>query len=471
MSPEEKVTWSNGTANTATSTTTTTFHSQQKKQKQEESSSSISGRCNSSFYYLSSKAVTNLPNFKYSGADLSLLYQYVLSPLAQWMVDHVTPNTIAPNCITMFGLSLMLVSYNIYSHYNPNLEYYPDNPKQVQEQQDHDESYALPRWMFLVNGCAMLLYQTLDNMDGKQARKTGSSSPLGLLFDHGCDAVNSMFGSANWIIAMGLQPILWQDQLCIWILLIFPMMLFYIATWEEYFTGSLILPIINGPSEGLFGGAILSMTTALVGVSYWQTTSWYDAFLGHWMSSFIGPLRNADIMVGIATILCIREMIFKTTLVFTRYGWVALYNLIPMMIIATLSFYIGYMEDQIWIRLPRTTLWLISGLFTEIVTQLMLDHITDETYQPFQRWVLLPLVGLAIAVTWMDTTNEEGMYDDFILMYTSSLWSYLIMKMTVVIHEICVVLNIWCFDIVTPRQQSQVLVQQQQVYANGKKHQ
>ena len=28
----------------------------------------------------------------------------------------------------------------------------------------------------------------LDEMDGKQARKTGNSSPLGLLFDHGCDS-------------------------------------------------------------------------------------------------------------------------------------------------------------------------------------------------------------------------------------------------------------------------------------------
>ena len=31
----------------------------------------------------------------------------------------------------------------------------------------------------------------LDEMDGKQARRTGNSSPLGLLFDHGCDAFNA----------------------------------------------------------------------------------------------------------------------------------------------------------------------------------------------------------------------------------------------------------------------------------------
>jgi ethanolaminephosphotransferase len=28
----------------------------------------------------------------------------------------------------------------------------------------------------------------LDEMDGKQARRTGNSSPLGMLFDHGVDA-------------------------------------------------------------------------------------------------------------------------------------------------------------------------------------------------------------------------------------------------------------------------------------------
>ncbi len=41
------------------------------------------------------------------------------------------------------------------------------------------------------------IYMTLDNCDGKQARKTGNSSALGLLFDHGLDC-----------LVAGLQPIL-----------------------------------------------------------------------------------------------------------------------------------------------------------------------------------------------------------------------------------------------------------------------
>jgi ethanolaminephosphotransferase len=38
----------------------------------------------------------------------------------------------------------------------------------------------------------MFFYQTLDAVDGKQARRTQSSSPLGQLFDHGCDGINTM---------------------------------------------------------------------------------------------------------------------------------------------------------------------------------------------------------------------------------------------------------------------------------------
>ena len=40
------------------------------------------------------------------------------------------------------------------------------------------------------SAACLWLYSTFDNVDGKQARRTGSSSPLGELFDHGCDALN-----------------------------------------------------------------------------------------------------------------------------------------------------------------------------------------------------------------------------------------------------------------------------------------
>lgn len=42
-----------------------------------------------------------------------------------------------------------------------------------------------------MEAASYLIYRILDEMDGKQARKTGNSSPLGLLFDHGCDSITA----------------------------------------------------------------------------------------------------------------------------------------------------------------------------------------------------------------------------------------------------------------------------------------
>jgi phosphatidylglycerophosphate synthase len=48
----------------------------------------------------------------------------------------------------------------------------------------------LPEWTYLFVAFGIFAFQTLDAIDGKQARRTGSSSPLGQLFDHGCDAIS-----------------------------------------------------------------------------------------------------------------------------------------------------------------------------------------------------------------------------------------------------------------------------------------
>jgi ethanolaminephosphotransferase len=46
----------------------------------------------------------------------------------------------------------------------------------------------LPLSLWLLATISIHVYDTLDNLDGKQARRTGNSSPLGQLFDHGLDS-------------------------------------------------------------------------------------------------------------------------------------------------------------------------------------------------------------------------------------------------------------------------------------------
>ena len=159
----------------------------------------------STYRFLTHEAAQSLPKFQYNGADNSLIYQYILSPLAGILVDTLTPTWLAPNVITLTGFAFMVTSYGILYHYCPSLDSCAVLLDETSLSTAPTDTAPPPGWIFVVNAIAMLLYQTLDNLDGKQARKTGSASPLGLLFDHGIDAANSIFGSVNWIIAMGLN--------------------------------------------------------------------------------------------------------------------------------------------------------------------------------------------------------------------------------------------------------------------------
>lgn len=45
-------------------------------------------------------------------------------------------------------------------------------------------SQVLPNWVFLLGSFALFWYQTIDAVDGKQARRTDNCSALGQLLDH-----------------------------------------------------------------------------------------------------------------------------------------------------------------------------------------------------------------------------------------------------------------------------------------------
>lgn len=397
-------------------------------------------------HYISSEEATSLQNFKYNGKDLSLIYKYILSPLAEFIVTLI-PRWIAPNIITMFGMTWMIISYMLLYYYCPNFN-----------EGLESEGNNVPRFIFLFNGMAMLIYQTLDNMDGKQARRTGSSSALGLLFDHGLDAFNSMFGSANWLCAMGVKTTeFWQCG----VILFCPMGAFYLATWEEYHTHQLILPIINGPTEGLLMGAMLSITTFMYGVSTWHGTMMWDTisqYLPEIISKFImediGPylfiqengtsiIRNLDV-VCMATILAFAQELLLKSITVVKYtkSISSLKSLLPFMTLAGFSSYTIYYNPNLFIEHPRTCLHLSSLLFTEIVTQLMLDHITNAAYVCY-RTVFFPFFMFLIC-------NDDESYSQVLFAYTVGMTVYMSMKVRIVIWEICQILHIWCFDIVTP---------------------
>lgn len=98
---------------------------------------------------LAREQIQALRDYKYKGGDTSYIYKYALSPLAQFCVDLI-PTWVAPNTITLVGLFFPLISMMLHLYVNPTL------------------TADGPRWLFLLNSINLFIYQTLDNMDGKQ---------------------------------------------------------------------------------------------------------------------------------------------------------------------------------------------------------------------------------------------------------------------------------------------------------------
>jgi len=121
----------------------------------------------------------------------------------------------------------------------------------------------LPGWFLIFAGITYFVYQLCDNMDGKQARRTGSSSPLGMLFDHGIDCFTSLLN--NLIFQRVLQVGNNMTSLTFMSVTMFP---FYYATLEQYYTGELIMQKVNGVDDGSIAYILVCFLSAYYGCVY-----------------------------------------------------------------------------------------------------------------------------------------------------------------------------------------------------------
>lgn len=123
-----------------------------------------------------------------------------------------------------------------------------------------------PRWSSALCGIGLFIYQSLDAIDGKQARRTNSSSPLGELFDHGCDSISTVFVALSACISvqLGYYP-RWMFFQCFC-----AMTLFYCAHWQTYVSGTLRFGRID-VTEAQCTIIGIHMISAIFGPSIWMT--------------------------------------------------------------------------------------------------------------------------------------------------------------------------------------------------------
>ena len=200
---------------------------------------------------ISDRGLAGLKDYRYSGTDLSLTSKYIMQPYWRWSVNFL-PRTMAPNLVTLVGFSMLMLSYTVTTAYSPDLR------------------QAAPTWVWLLAAVCVFGYQTLDALDGKQARRTGTSSPLGELFDHGCDAMGT-----HLIALCTMAALMLPEEYNTWALVYVLMMSsgFYFCAWEQYHTGTLTLGYINGPVEGILLLVAIFLGTAVFGNEFWTSNS------------------------------------------------------------------------------------------------------------------------------------------------------------------------------------------------------
>ncbi|KAI0882189.1 CDP-alcohol phosphatidyltransferase [Annulohypoxylon maeteangense] len=331
---------------------------------------------------ISDDALIHLKSYKYSAVDKSPVSNYILRPYWNAFVE-LLPLWLAPNMVTLIGFCFILVNIALLVIVMPDLV----GPG--------------PSWLYLSFAFGLFMYQTMDNIDGKQARRTGTSSGLGELFDHGIDSLNCTLGSLleTAAMALGTSKSGVFTALC-------PCLPMFFSTWETYHTHTLYLGYVNGPTEGLLIACSLMAISGIYGPGIWTER----------IVDIVGKnyLFGYDELVGDHSIRDIWILIIVGSLVFGHMPFCVLNvvkarrrNKLPVLPVFLEWIPMGVYTFSIgaWLYSPHSTLMrenhlvlfclTMSLVFGRMTTKMILAHLTR---QPFPYWtvMLVPLVGGAV---------------------------------------------------------------------------
>lgn len=341
------------------------------------------------------------------------------------------PLWLAPNLVTLLGFFCILINVAFVIVYVPDLV------------------GPAPSWLYYSFAASVWMYSTMDNIDGKQARRTGSSSPLGELFDHGIDSLNCTLASLLGTVSMGAG----STYLGAFIALC-PCLAMFFSTWETYHTHTLYLGYFNGPTEGLLIASLINAASGYFGPRVWETPL-ENIFgsRGYLNSYVLRDLWPPIILFAFCTAQlpgCIYNVVQarrSTDLpVLPPFLEWAPFILFSGSIVAWLGSEHSYILRDNHLTLFCLTL---SFVFGRLTTKIILHHLTR---QPFPYWtiLLLPLVGGAVLAN-LPSFGLDAIEAGYELVY---LQTYFVFAAIVysnwawkVINKICAFLDINCLTI------------------------
>ncbi|KAI8818330.1 CDP-alcohol phosphatidyltransferase-domain-containing protein [Fimicolochytrium jonesii] len=328
--------------------------------------------------YVSDEALRNLRFYKYSSIDMSPVSKYILKPYWEFCTT-LFPMWLAPNLITLLGFFFVLANVGIALIYTPDL------------------SSAGPSWIYFSFAAGMWLYSTFDNVDGKQARRTGSSSPLGELFDHGVDSLNCSFGAIVQAAGLGMG-LGWRCM----IMQLMAITTFYFSTWENYHTGSLYLGYINGPTEGLIIACGLLVASGIWGPGIWWQEIGTSAPILTWFAPSDWPLGEVC-LAGMLAMMLFTQLpvsVWRVAQVCKEKNTStskAMGQLVPYTAFV-LAMCLWFNSAFSTINGTHTVAFVIAtGLvFGRIATAIILAHVTHSSYPTFWKLMIPVFIGAGL---------------------------------------------------------------------------
>ncbi|XP_020669855.3 ethanolaminephosphotransferase 1 isoform X2 [Pogona vitticeps] len=344
------------------------------------------------YEYVSAEQLAGFDKYKYSAVDNNPLSLYVMHPFWNTVVK-IFPMWLAPNLITFCGFLLLVFNFFLMAYFDR--DFYASAPDQ-----EH-----VPSGVWVVVGLLNFMAYTLDGVDGKQARRTQSSTPLGELFDHGLDSwacmffvvtVYSTFGrGTNGVSVFVLYLLLW--------VVLFS---FILSHWEKYNTGILFLPWGYDISQVTI--SVVYIVTSIVGVEVW-----YSPFLFNFLyrDLFVAMIIGCAVLVTVPMSLLNYYKAYKTrTLKHRSFYEAMLPFLSPVLLFILCTAWIFWSPSDILEAHPRLFYFLVGTAFANISCRLIVCQMSNTRCQPL-NWLLLPLALVVLLVT----SNALPEHETFLL--------------------------------------------------------
>jgi len=396
--------------------------------------------------YIRQEKLPRLKEYKYSGVDHSLVSKYVMKPFYNNVVIKCFPMSMAPNLITLSGFSFVIANFLTLLWYTPTL--------------DQD----CPPWVYASWSIGLFLYQTFDAVDGTQARRTHQSGPLGELFDHGVDALNTTLEVLIFSACMNLGQG-WKTMLT----LFGSSLTFYVQTWEEYHTHTLTLGVVSGPVEGLLILVTVYGVTAYVGGgSFWQQSLFESVGIPHlsFIPDYVYNLAwNEWYMVQAGSILVLNtfssaQNVMKARRERGQQTRIALLGLVPFFLTWTLVPIYLLLQPNILHHHLVPFIFFIGLINAYSVGRMIVSHLTKSRF-PRGNVLIFPLIyGVIdsfgpflqrnIGFGWPSALGD-GTYQVAFVFLCLGLGIGVHGSFVVdVIFAICDYLDIWCLTIKYP---------------------